>query len=285
MNLRLITCVFLVVLLQTPAWAQLSNCRRIDSLSRVLLIVKNNDTLVINTYNALAEAYAATNNNSVAALYAQKALQTAQKVNYQKGIADAIVYVGLFSTNDLAGAEKVIKEYQKALSIYREIGDKAKVIELLEIIGSYYYRLGGDKGYNQALNYYKEELQQRKAVARDTAKIVEAYERLAELYSYLEQDDKALDALAAADQLSQQYDQNKINNARLLAKYQRIKNLEQSVQSANIIRVIVVFSIVLVLMAGYILWLVRERRRAHRALQKAGITLESTSIFKIGQFD
>lgn len=257
-----------------PAQAQ---CIKIDSLKRVLGYVKS-DTLRVDTYNALA-AVTAGDNEGLATLYAQKAYQIAEKIQYQKGLAEALFYIGKF--DKVKGLDQSIENTKQALKIYRE-GVKAKrsstqadkkelrfIAELNETLGTFYFKAPTEnpqENYRKALEYFKPAIDNRLAVG-DSAKAADLYDLKGELHSYLNEDEAALEAFQMSEAIKSKMGNSKLNNSRLLAKYKRIKSLEKQVQSANVTQIIVIFSVVIVVLFTMLIYNIIRKNEAEKIIR------------------
>ncbi|TAF67425.1 MAG: tetratricopeptide repeat protein [Cytophagales bacterium] len=280
-----LTCLGIFFCLTPQKINAQSPCRKLDSLQRMLLIVKA-DSALIDTYNALAVANAETNNKGYASLYAEKALRMAEDKKYQKGVADALVHIAYFSDKGIEEFANTIRKYQKALNIYRELGLKDKVISILEIIGTFYYKLGNFENYRKAMTYYEEALKVRKENPKIGSKLAlaDTYERIGELATYLQEDDKALKNLREAQQIKEGLGIKQIQNARLLAKYQRMKDLQGNVQDTSTVQMAVGFSIVIAILLTLLIINIVRKNEAVRELRTLGIEFPKKEPKKLSKY-
>ena len=132
--------------------SQLGSQNIIDSLIRVINTTKY-DTVKIDCYNDLIfEYYGA--DNAQAIKYAKKSIFLAEKVGYNKGLANAHRYLGnVYEV--MADYPKALHHAQVSLEIAHDIGFKAAEAASLSNMGSIYERLND---YKKALEYQKQSL-------------------------------------------------------------------------------------------------------------------------------
>lgn len=275
----------LIVLNSTlPTYAQ--RCAKIDSLGRVLSLAQKLKTpdykVIVDCYNQLAQEYKLTN-TSAASQYAQAALELSESIQYQKGTADALYNIGLLSDKQIRSLDGVITKAKRALSLYKELENKQKVIELNEIIGSFYYKMGrqSPKNYQTSLTYFQEALEIRLEHGGDETELAKVYERIGEIYSYLQSDEKAIEYFKRAELINTQLGLEDINSTRLLAKYERIADLENEIQHTEVVNLIVLFSIVIFILVAVVLFLFIQKRDAYRKLKEhnlEGMEVSATSV-------
>jgi signal transduction histidine kinase len=117
----------------------------IDSLEKILLTAK--DTHRINILNLIArpDFYGKLSRITPATnqIYANEALTLARNINYDKGIANAILNKGILLTNrDFPGALDMVRE---ALPLLRQAGDEHSVAVCLFNIAWCFHTLGDNK--------------------------------------------------------------------------------------------------------------------------------------------
>jgi len=255
-----------------------------DSLTRQLTILEKlersekNDTLRANAYLKLAETHAG-RDNTFAAIYADKALGFSQEIEYQKGIAEALLYIGLLDQEQLEGLDKAIESLEKSLKIYHELGYKDKMVELHRIIANFYYKIAfanvnNEINLRESLSHYQEALKLH-IVLGDTLKAAEDYEKIGELHSYLQEDKEALVALRNAEDFRNAVGERNINNARLLAKYERIEELREEVQKSDTTRIIVIFCIIIAILVALLLVNIVRKKEAYKKLREHNIDVHS----------
>jgi signal transduction histidine kinase len=156
----------------------------IDSLLQVLQ-KNDSDTNAVNNYCELTVQHEYTN-SSQAILYAQKALQLAQKLDYKKGIANAY--------NNLGGVYSAITQFDSAIYFYELSIQKAHDFQLdateasvYNNLGIVFYRQGKpDKCLEKFIESNKiwEKLGNKE-------KIASSYENIGHVYSFLKDYKKA----------------------------------------------------------------------------------------------
>jgi tetratricopeptide (TPR) repeat protein len=258
--------IFLLwMLIQSTAFGQ---CSKLDSLYRILRIVKS-DTDKINALNHLVGELVAFGKEGQASFYAKQAFEMSQKIEYRKGIADALTHIGLLDYSDLSAYKGTIEDYQQALRIYQDLGDKSNMIKTLEIIGTFYYKSFEKESRRQAIEYYEQVLDIRKEL-RDTMKLAETYNMLGELYATVENDEKALECFEKAASLHDKLGILNINNDRLLSKYQSIHRIEQNIERSHTRALVIGFSVALgiLLMIAIISWV--QKNRVSKILKNKG---------------
>jgi tetratricopeptide (TPR) repeat protein len=162
----LLHCVFLKA--QVPRKAE--NNRTIDSLLNVLKIfsvpnpevklAKGADTVQVNVLNLLSKQYQDIGNFENALLYAQKALNNASLINFQKGMSTAHNYIGWIYSRE-GNFEKALDNYRKSVIIWEQIGDKKEIARVCTNIALLYGRQGI---YDSALYYNAEALSEWEAI-------------------------------------------------------------------------------------------------------------------------
>ncbi len=242
----------------TPQAAQ-AQCGQLDSLYRILRVAKK-DVDKVNTLNALADELVNFGRTGQATFYTKQALKIAENAGYDKGIADALTRVALLDYDDLGKLSKSVADFEKALAIYTEIGDQRQRVKTLGVIAHFYFKALDESSYYKALDYYKQivliqnELKNQKEEA-------EAYEAMGTLYGRLHQDKEALAAFQEAHKIKTKLGIASSTNERLLAKYQRLNDLEAHIQASNTVKLATGFGIaiavLLVLMITF--WVQRNR--------------------------
>jgi adenylate cyclase len=209
-----------------------AQCSKIDSLERVLLANPDNPTRV-NVWNQLARLTFEQNIQSSLG-YARQAQTLSNSTNYQKGIADSYLTLGLatLKTDSTKAFEKVKFDYEKALAIYQKLGNRADLAMVNEHLGRLYYDFFfmDKEFYQKSLDYYKvalkirEELKQRHAIADNS-------EMVGELYGELNDDKKSIDYLKKALDLRRSLGEKVSHDLRLLEKAERLYTYENRYKS------------------------------------------------------
>ena len=171
------TCITILISLWLTSFnvSAQSDSLEIDSLKKVLSIAKE-DTNKVNALNALSYV---TNNNGEggeALQYAEKALALAEKINYKKGKAEALLNNSNVEDNngDLVNALRIAEE---ALKLYEELHDKDGIAKSYNTLGNINWH---QSDYPAARKYKLSALKLRKELG-DKAGIGWAYYRLANL--------------------------------------------------------------------------------------------------------
>lgn len=148
--------VFLCFFAHFPIIAQ--DQAKLDSLFELLQGEKNK-IATINTLNLIAGEYIASQ-PLIAAQYAQQALLDAEKSRHKKGIADSYLQLAgscYYQGNMLKNSEYLLK----ALPIYEQLNDSAKIAKVLGYLGSVYEAQGNT---DKQIEYFHKALQIARAV-------------------------------------------------------------------------------------------------------------------------
>ena len=125
----------------------------IDSLKKVLLVAK--DTQRINTLNLLSRRILfgerTPKYKDTAAIYFGEALTLSKKINYKKGLGNAMLSAGIISIENRDNFQKTLPSLQMALSFLQQGGDAFSVAGSLGYIGYCYHMLGQNPA---AILYY-----------------------------------------------------------------------------------------------------------------------------------
>ncbi len=242
-----------------------AQCATIDSLYRVLRVAKE-DRDKINTLNALAEQLSQIGKEGQAAFYIKQSLDMAQKIDYDKGIADALTHIAIMDAKDLNQYQGSIHDFEQALKVYRDLDNKAKILQTLEIIGTYYFKFPDQENREKAQPYFEEALKVSQQL-ENKQKTVQMYETLGELYGLLEQDDRALQAYEQAEALRLSLKMRSPLNARILAKYKRIRRVEERLQNTQAFQLTLIFGTVIAILLVITFVMVRQRNLAKQHLK------------------
>jgi len=161
----------------TLAFAQQS---KVDSLLTLLLKDKE-DTIKVMRLNTLSREYIDIGLYDKALNYANTAMQLAQQLNYQKGIANSCNNFGI-TYRTQGDYPKALDYYLRSLKIDEELGDKNGIARHLGSIGNVY---SDQEDYTKALDYYfkalkiKEEIGDKNGIATWLGNIGIVYEELA----------------------------------------------------------------------------------------------------------
>ena len=126
----------------------------IDSLKSLIPTLKE-DTNKVNVLAKLC-AYLSLEDADDAMRYGKEALELAEELNFDRGKAYALNYIGRIYRLSLANPYEAIRHYKQSLEIFIEIGDKKGESIALITIGNIYI----DQGmYDKGLDFYNETLQ------------------------------------------------------------------------------------------------------------------------------
>jgi len=121
----------------------------IDSLKGVLK-TQSDDGNKVNILNKLSNEHELLANYDSALLYARNAQTLAEKIEFKKGVGDALGNIGVIYYRR-SNYQKSLEYQFKAFTIYQDIGSKQGIANALGNIGLTYYTLGN---YSQALECY-----------------------------------------------------------------------------------------------------------------------------------
>jgi len=151
--------IILFLFIMGAVSAQNPEQKRINSL-RLELSKTKEDTVRVNRLSSLSREYYINNSRDTAFSYAQQALALAGKLNFKKGKATALRYMGNHYS-DSGNIDKALAFYHNALSIARQTGDKQEVSDCLRDIGQLY---DGLSDFSNAVIYLQEAIQ----IAKET---------------------------------------------------------------------------------------------------------------------
>ncbi len=160
---------------------------KIDSLQNILKTSKE-DTNKVNTLNELCRQFITQSNNESAMHYADLALQSAENINFKKGIACSFNKIGLIYC--LQGSyEKALNYHLKSLKIQEDIGNKFGTAESYNNIGNIYLSQGI---FEKALEFYSKSLKINREIGN---KILEAknLNNMGIVYGYQRNSEKSLE--------------------------------------------------------------------------------------------
>lgn len=258
-----LSIILFVILSLENTFAQ---CAQIDSLYRVLRIAKS-DTDKINTLNNLAQELALIGKDGQAAFYAKQSLKMSEEADYPKGIADALTHIAKMDYADMKDLGENIEAFQKALSIYKDLNDQPKIIQTLEIIGTYYYKHLDAESHKKAIEYYKEALSLLEKQG-DKEKIARTYESLGTLYATIEEDEQALNAYKAAIDIRKKMGTLEPSDERIWMKYKRLSTVEKRLQKTNVFVLIMAFGIIIAVLLVVTAYSIIQKNKVHKNLQQ-----------------
>ena len=158
----------LFVLFFLNAFTGQTQTKTIDSLQKVLQTQKE-DTNKVNTLDEHAYEFTDNADSQKSFQFANQAISLAEKINYKKGKALAFFRLGISYAwhSNLAEANK---NFNTALKLYQEIGDKGHIPQIYNQLGGNYSEQGF---YSEAIaNFYNslkihEEIGNKKAAAEN----------------------------------------------------------------------------------------------------------------------
>lgn len=181
---------------------------QIDSLKTVIES-SGEDTVKVNALNDLSLLIWDIQPN-MAITYANKARVIGNKINYKKGVANALKNIGMgyYTKGDYI---QVLQYFQQSLATYDSLEDKVGISNLLNNLGVVYFSQGDDA---KAIEYYIRSLQVAEEIG-DKFRIASAYLNIGNVYiEKKETHNKALDYLLKGLDLSEHIGkQDAIGNA------------------------------------------------------------------------
>lgn len=166
---------YFILLFFLPAFC-IAQQNIIDSLKKIITSAKD-DTVKVNSINALSKAYFSTN-PSESVRYANEAKKLSEKLKYRKGLAFSLknIGIGYYQQGKYANA---ISNWEQAKAVWDSLGDKVGVSNMLCNEGSVYFNQGDDA---KALELYLKSLKIAEEI-NDTLRIVTALYNVGAVYS------------------------------------------------------------------------------------------------------
>lgn len=193
---------FMVVVAQTS---------KIDSLENLLQQHTEKDTSRVNLLNDFAES-ALQIDQEKSIIYAEEAFELASMLNFKKGEAESLKYIGMIYQKQ-GNFPMSLENYQKAIKVDEEIGNKQEIALCLKYIGIVNEKLGNYslsiENYHKALSI-NEEINNELEKANCLLNIGVAYHRHGNYSMSLENYQKALKIYEELD--SKQLLANCLNN-------------------------------------------------------------------------
>lgn len=227
---KLLLCS-LLVLMPNVLLAQKQGQERIDSLITALPSLKEdtNTVLVLNELSNLIRDM----DTKEAMVYGERTLALAQKINWQKGIGNALVSIGNVY-HVLGDYTNTLKYYKDALKVYQDDKHQTGVAQVLGNIGLVNFKQGK---FAEALNYHfkalriNEALGNKKGIVINTGNIGLVYVNLKDYKRAIEYELKALKvAEEINDKRSMALNMLNIGNAYNYSKNHK-KALEYSIKA------------------------------------------------------
>lgn len=208
MNLRskvFLILVFGFLLLSNFVYTQ---NKTIDSLKRIAETGVE-DTLMVNTLNAISKEVLNNEDNSQSLVYSRKAHVLATKLGYQKGIAYSLKNIGL-AQFDQGNFLAVLNSWTKSLKVFETIHDTIGMANLVNNLGAVYYSQGSNV---KALDYYLRSLSISEKI-KDNFNTAQTLLNIGGLYAEMNKFDKALEYYNKYNNY-----RNKLNNPQLTFGY------------------------------------------------------------------
>ena len=205
----------------------------LDSLRNCLSKPVSSDTMRVFQYNEIAWTYLDYSLDSTF-LFANKALNLAQKRNYPNGIMDAKNTLGIYY--------RYVSEYSKAISMYNELitlriknHQEDKLTGAYANLGSVYYEKGS---YAQALKHYQKAIDIARKFHQDD-KVLVLYSNLAAAYKSVGLYDQAISTFHEGLKLNKRI-RNKEQEAQLYMNLSTVYHdrnmIDESVKYSEIAR-------------------------------------------------
>jgi serine phosphatase RsbU (regulator of sigma subunit) len=187
----------LVFLLQLIAYRSYTQNREIDSLKNVLKTSRE-DTNKVNTLITLSKTAFYNDLYDTAYRYALVSKTIAQKINYQKGLAQAFNIIANICFYE-GNYHKSLENNLESLKIREMLGDEKDIANSYNNIGNVYLRL---KLYSEALKSHYKALEIRKKI-KDSVNIGYSYNNIGNVYQQQKKFNEALKNHFAALQIKQ----------------------------------------------------------------------------------
>lgn len=181
---------------------------KIDSLKRIVETgIK--DTSMVVTLNALSKEIINTENISESLIYAKKANELANKLNYKRGLAYSLKNIGLaqyYQGNYL----DVLNSWTQSLKEFESIHDTIGIANLVNNLGAIYYSQGSNA---KALDYYLRSLSISEKI-KDNYNTAQTLLNIGGLYAEMNNFDRALEYYNKFNEY-----RNQLNNPQLTFGY------------------------------------------------------------------
>ena len=174
-----------------------AQANEIDSLIKVLKTLQQADSTKINVLNALSKAYVH-DNPDTAIIIATESKKIAEQIKFESGLALSLKYIGIGYYLQTKYVD-AIKSWQEALEVYKRIGDKRGIANILGNQGAIYFNRGDDA---KALELHLQSLKISEEIS-DTLRILTCLNNIGIVYLNKEATyTKALDYFLKAFELS-----------------------------------------------------------------------------------
>ncbi|RMH73165.1 MAG: GHKL domain-containing protein [Gemmatimonadetes bacterium] len=182
----------------------------------------------VDLLNDLTKAWA-TRSIDKAAMYAQKALELAEQINYPFGFAVALYRGGAVSFYQ-GYATKTIQQCQRACEMFKELGEAELMIESLQYTGNGYMELGD---HEKALDYLIQALRAAEELG-DKSIIAKCLNTLGNFYNEIRQRERGMKYHQQALQLYQEigdHDGIAVAQTNLGIGYTQCEQYDQAVEA------------------------------------------------------
>ena len=178
--------LFLILSTQFFSVLCFGQSNEIDSLKNVIA-TKKDDTTKVNSLIALCKLYLGENKKE-ALETGLKAVELADKIDFKKGKAYALKFIGIYYYQQESSIESLVA-FEQSLEIFHSIGDKTGESNIANSIGSVYFVKSEDV---KALEYYLQSLFLAEEI-KNTLRITTALINIGNVYQNKRQTlDKAL---------------------------------------------------------------------------------------------
>ena len=181
---------------------------KIDSLKSIVE-TRAKDTSMVNALNALSNEVLNNEDISQSIIYAKKANELANQLNYQKGLAYSLKNIGLVQYYQGKYLD-VLNSWSRSLKVFETIHDTIGIANLVNNLGAIYYSQGSNA---KALDYYLRSLSISEKI-KDNYNTAQTLLNIGGLYAEMNNFDKALEYY---NQIKNYRD--KLNNAQINLGY------------------------------------------------------------------
>ncbi|MDX2303660.1 MAG: tetratricopeptide repeat protein [Microscillaceae bacterium] len=170
---------------------------KLDSIGQLLEETRRNSIAKVNTLMLMSKELLSIDPEK-ALIYSQQGLLIAERLNYRKGISDALYYIASSYLN-LEAYPKALSYYLRALKFYQSMGQLSGQATSLQSIGQIYLKFGD---YEKALEYQLKAIRVYEQVG-DKGGEAASIDNLGNIYMAYENYEKAIELFTRALELSQ----------------------------------------------------------------------------------
>ncbi|KOY87570.1 hypothetical protein AD998_16790 [bacterium 336/3] len=204
------------------------------------------DSNFVKLYIDIAKEYEEASKLDSAIFYCQKSVDLARKINFQKGEAQALSYLGEYQENKGFQLD-AIKYYNAAYTIYTQLKNNARAATMLNYIGIVYDSLGE---FDKALKYLFQSAQIKEDI-HNLSGLADVYNDIGIVYEQMKEYTRALEYYSKSLKISEQqnlsakkisnlynnigvvyYDQNEFDKA--LENFNKSLEIRKSIKSPKI---------------------------------------------------